>query len=221
MTLSTPLTYFNSEIVFSSFFGTLTGLRLVSNLENTQENNAIQAPLSYTSYPLSVWINRQDYDEFGGMMVATAGVCVMRNLDLGPSSGISMLEFEPSDVILEKERNIIIVASLDEIIALPAGLPTDKASIDSPIQILHQFPRGTEDLEGLEIIDRRVYAVSEGKANSESDIIAFDWTTNNTLVEWNRWRITAPNAVSSENYLVQLYVQPLNNSKAYVFSFVC
>jgi hypothetical protein len=132
-------------------------------------------------------------------IVHTTGSCVKRTPDLGASSGIPYLQFEPSAVIVEKERNIIIVGSLDEIIALPAGLPTDQASIDAPIQLLHQFADGTEDIEALHIVDGSIYALSEGKthptsAAPESDVIALDWTVNNTLIESGRWRIKSPYA---------------------------
>lgn len=93
----------------------------------------------------------------------------------------------------------MIVASLDEIVALPAGLPEDTASIDAPMRILHRFPEGSEDLEALEIINGTIYAISENKKSSkgvvdESDIIAFNWTSDGLLSESNRWRIKASNA---------------------------
>jgi len=144
-------------------------------------------------------INQTGFIAIGSVMVDTAGMCVMRKLNLGPSSGISKLQFEPSDVIVDKERNLILIASLDEIIALPSGLPTDQASVDAPIQILYRFPEGSEDLEGLVNIDGRIYALSENKKDSESGleesaVIAFDWVANNTLIESERWRVSAPNA---------------------------
>jgi hypothetical protein len=139
-------------------------------------------------------------------------MCVRRNLDFGPTSGISVLQFEPSAVIVDEERDLIIIASLDEIVALPAGLPKDENadsdeedsaedSINAPMQILHRFPEGSDDLEALEIINGTIYAISENKKSSsgidQSDIIALDWTSDGLLNESNRWRIKAPNAVST------------------------
>lgn len=120
-----------------------------------------------------------------------------RNLDLGPSSGISVLQFEPSAVLIDEERDLMIIGSLDEIIAIPA-LPKKEASMNAPLQILHQFPVGSEDLEALEMINGTLYAVSENKespkGNEQSDIIALDWTSDGLLNETNRWRLKAPNA---------------------------
>ena len=135
-------------------------------------------------------------------LVENPGVCVQRNLDLGISSGISALQFEPSDIIVDEERNLLIVVSLDNILAVPSGLPTDEATINAPMQVLHKFPDGSEDLEALEIINGTIYAISEGKqdsaGNSQSDIITLDWTSDGLLNETNRWRINAPSGVSDE-----------------------
>jgi len=126
-----------------------------------------------------------------------AGMCVKRSLDYS-SSRISAFQFEPSAVVVDSERDLILIASLDEIIALPAGLPTDNASINAPIRIVHEFKDGTEDLEALEIINGTVYALSEGKKSSnnedQSDVIALEWTSDGLLKETKRWRTKAPNA---------------------------
>merc|ERR1740124_365786 len=125
------------------------------------------------------------------------GVCIRRNLDLGPTSGISALQFEPSGIVVDKERNLIIVASLNEIVAINADLPNSTDPI--PIKILYRFPDGNEDLEGLEIIKGTIYAVSENKGSAtggvdQSDIIEFQWTSDGLLNETLRWRVNAPNA---------------------------
>jgi hypothetical protein len=128
------------------------------------------------------------------------GVCVKRNLGLGKEGGMSTFQFEPSSVKIDKERNLMIVASLHEIVALPAGLPTTDDSINYPIQILYQFPTGSEDLEAIEMFDGTIYVISEGKNGStgkdQSDTIALDWTSNegNILQVTNRWRIDYPSA---------------------------
>merc|ERR1712176_242313 len=99
-----------------------------------------------------IYVNHIQFTYIGKSLVEEPGMCVKRYLDLGPSSGISVFQFEPSAVVLEEERNIILVGSLDEIIALPAGLPTDKDSIYAPIQVLHRFPQGSEDIEALQVV---------------------------------------------------------------------
>lgn len=110
-----------------------------------------------------------------------AGVCVRRNLDYS-SSRVSAFQFEPSAVVVDTERDLILVASLDEIIALPAGLPTDTDSINAPIKLVKEFDDGTEDLEALEIINGTIYALSEAKKSvndkDQSDLIALEWTSD-------------------------------------------
>jgi len=127
-----------------------------------------------------------------------AGVCVQRNLDLGITSGISVLQFEPSAIVVDETRDMLIVASLDHIVALPAGVPTDPAAVSAPFTKLYEFPEGTEDLEALEIVEGNIYAISENKVGAdgsdESDIISFAWTPEGTLNVTNRWRVKVSNA---------------------------
>jgi hypothetical protein len=95
----------------------------------------------------------------------------------------------------------LIVASLDHIVALPAGIPTEPAAITAPFTKLYEFPEGTEDLEALEIVEGNIYAISENKVGAdgsdESDIISFAWTPEGTLNVTNRWRVKVSNAVSN------------------------
>ena len=156
-------------------------------------------------------MNVASYDVPNKQLVETPGVCVKRHLNLGsrninlesPSSGLTALQFEPSAVIIDETRDLMIVASLDEIIALPAGLPNDEASINAEMKILHRFPPGSEDLEALEIIDGKIYAISEKKQNPNgkndfgfSHLIQMEWADDGLLTETNRWLIESPNAVS-------------------------
>jgi len=131
-----------------------------------------------------------------------AGVCVKRNLGLGKNALLSIFTFEPSGVAVVKreEMNLLIIVSFDYIVAIPAGLPADEIAINFPMQMLYQFPSGSEDLEGVTVIDNTIYVVSEGKKNRDGDhqseIIALDWVSSgaNKLEETRRWRVKSPNA---------------------------
>jgi hypothetical protein len=127
------------------------------------------------------------------------GVCVKRNLGLGTNGTFSTLQFEPSSIRIDHERNLMLIASLDDIVAYPSDFPLDDATINAPMQVLHQFPRGSEDLEGMEIINGTIYVISEGKKDSlgkaHSDIIELEWSSSgeNILEVANRWRIDSAN----------------------------
>jgi len=142
-----------------------------------------------------VYIYNTQFAFPNAMLREVEGMCVKRNLDFGLTSGISMYSFEPSAITIDEERDLLIVASLDEIVALPAGLPKDFESINAPMQILHKFEERSEDLEALEIIDGTIYAISEGKTTKngkdQSDLISLDWTSDGHLEETERWRTNA------------------------------
>jgi len=57
----------------------------------------------------------------------------------------------------------MVIASSD--VAFLTYLPTNEASINATIQILHKSPEGSQDLEALENVNRTIYAISENKNN--------------------------------------------------------
>jgi len=159
---------------------------------------AVLATFMITLLCTFIYVYHIQFEYPNKLLVDSPGICSKRYLDLGTSSGISFLQFEPSAVVVDEERDLMIIASLDEIVAIPAKLPEDKGTDNAPMEmkILHRFPEGTEDLEALEIVDNTIYAVSENKKDGkddQSEIIAMDWTSGGLLEETNRWRITAPN----------------------------
>jgi len=104
-----------------------------------------------------------------------------------------MIEFEPSDIIVDEKRGQLLVASLNEIVALPDGIPhTDEAN-NVDVKLLYRFPDGEEDLEALEIIDDEIFAVSE--KNSRSDLITLQRKQkDDTLIPTMRYKIPTPAA---------------------------
>ena len=124
----------------------------------------------------------------GVTMTESAGSCVRRQLP-----GLSVMESQPSGVVVDKKRGLALVPSLNQIIAVPSGLPTSAMS-NSEWEIVGELP-GT-NLEALEIIDNKLYALSEGI--DESEILYLEWAEDGLggrhLEEQQRWKIRTPMA---------------------------
>ena len=120
-------------------------------------------------------------------MTESAKSCVRRQLP-----GLSVMESQPNGVVVDKPRGLALVPSLNQIIAVPSGLPTSENN--SEWQIVGELP-GT-NLEALEIIDNKLYALSEGKDGSE--ILYLEWAEDGRggrhLEEQQRWKIPTPMA---------------------------
>lgn len=80
-----------------------------------------------------------------------------------------MIEFEPSDIVVDEQRGELLVASNNEIVALPDGIPRNQEENDVDVKLLYRFPDGGEDLEALEMIGDKIFAVSE--RNKKSHLI--------------------------------------------------
>lgn len=121
-------------------------------------------------------------------MTESAGSCVRRQLP-----GLSVMESQPSGVVVDKKRGLALVPSLNQIIAVPSGLPTSAMS-NSEWEIVGELP-GT-NLEALEIIDNKLYALSEGI--DESEILYLEWAEDGLggrhLEEQQRYKIRTPMA---------------------------
>ena len=124
----------------------------------------------------------------GVTMTESVGSCVRRQLP-----GLSVMESQPSGVVVDKTRGLALVPSLNQIIAVPSGLPTSEMS-NSEWEIVGELP-GT-NLEALEIIDNKLYALSEGI--DESEILYLEWAEDGLggrhLEEQQRWKIPTPMA---------------------------
>lgn len=151
---------------------------------------------------LNIWVYSLSFPHPNAVLKEEPGICVKRNLGLEKNAKLSTLTFEPSDVAVAKreDMNLLIIVSFDNIVAIPAGLPTDEVAIDSSMQMLYEFPLGSEDLEAVAVIDDIIYVVSEGKKNvdgsDESDVIQLQFLSSgeNKLKETNRWRVKSPYA---------------------------
>jgi hypothetical protein len=109
-------------------------------------------------------------------------VCVKRHL-----GGINLLEFEPSDLELDEKNGLLLVASENEIVAIPDWMSTSTEDAKP----LYRSPNGVvNDFEAIEFIDEVLYAVSEG---TNSIIVEFgEDAEEGKLYETNRWRTATP-----------------------------
>ena len=98
-------------------------------------------------------------------MVHQSGQCVRRGL-----GGVPIMELQPSGIVFDDARGLALVPSLNRILALRGGLPSDEDS-DRPVQVVATLP-GT-NIEALEFVDGNLYALSEEIGYSE--IIALQW----------------------------------------------
>ena len=102
-----------------------------------------------------------------------------------------MIEFEPSDIVVDEQRGELLVASNNEIVALPDGIPHNQEENDVDVKLLYRFPDGGEDLEALELIGDKIFAVSE--RNKKSHLVILQREPNDgTLDPAVRYSIPTP-----------------------------
>ena len=134
---------------------------------------------------LIIWWTNSSFNHPNPALVQQEGVCVKRHL----GGDINLLEFEPSDLTIDKTNDLLLVASPNEIIAIPDGMSTSMEDA----KILYQSESGEEDFEAIEIIDEILYAVSEAsEMNNMSDIVEFGAGPEGRLVQTSRWKTGTP-----------------------------
>ena len=102
-----------------------------------------------------------------------------------------MIEFEPSDIVVDEQRGELLVASNNEIVALPDGIPHNQEENNVDVKLLYRFPDGGEDLEALELIGDKIFAVSERNKKSHLIILQRE-PDNGTLAPTTRYSIPTP-----------------------------
>lgn len=117
--------------------------------------------------------------------------------------GVDLLQFEPSDLTIDEKNGLLLVASVNEIVAIPDGLSTSMEDA----KILYQSPDGEEDFEAIEIIDEVVYAISE-QTSKTSDIVVFGAVAEGRLVPTSRYNTNSPQVegmayIPSSNWFAQ------------------
>ena len=166
---------------------------------STGINISITYHVLFFSCLILYWSNAT-FDPPNPTLVEVPGVCVKRHL----GGDISMIEFEPSDIVVDEQRGELLVASNNEIVALPDGIPHNQEENDVDVKLMYRFPDGGEDLEALELIGDKIFAVSE--RNKKSHIIVLQREPDDgTLAPTTRYSIPTPATegiahVSSSNW---------------------
>jgi hypothetical protein len=97
---------------------------------------------------------------------------------------------------VDEQRKKIIVASLNDIVSIPDGIPFTEEENNVNVTILHRFLGGTEDIEALEIMeDGTILAVSEKEGRDGSEIIELEWDgvdNDDLLKPTARYKISTP-----------------------------
>jgi uncharacterized membrane protein YidH (DUF202 family) len=104
-------------------------------------------------------------------------VCVQHEM-----AGLSRLEYQPSDILVQENDDRLMIASLDTIRA---------HSATGNVETLVEIPGA--DLEALTSKGRAVYAVSE-VSGKKSKLFALVWNTTNQLEVFWQWEIETPKA---------------------------
>ena len=82
-----------------------------------------------------------------------------------PFTGISLLEFQPSDITIDRDRGVSIIASNNQVIAIKLDDDDDKI-----VHVVGGVTNG--DLEGVVLVDDVLFVVSE-----DSKLYAYKWET--------------------------------------------
>ena len=91
------------------------------------------------------------------------GVCVQRNL----GSGHLMIEFAPNGLTVDEEKNELLIASVNEIVAIPDGIPLNSEQ-EGDATVLHNFGGG-EDLVAITLLENGTVLAASEKSSSPSE----------------------------------------------------
>lgn len=140
---------------------------------------------------LIIYTHKAQHPLDGSTMVHTSGTCIRRSLDADPGEsriGFSM-KLQPSGVIVDDTKGLLLVPSNNRIIALKDGLPAEEENAE-PVRVVATL-EGT-DIEALEYVGDFVFALSE--AGKGSEVIALKWENENSdsdnLEELHRWQLS-------------------------------
>lgn len=114
---------------------------------------------------------------------------------LHSNRGISKLEYQPSDVVVDSKRNILLVPSLQRIVAhtLAAALPNRENRVKTLVEI------PDSNIEALTVIDDRVFALSEGPKKTE--LIELAWNGDDELSVSHRWKLSISTQAEGMTYV--------------------
>jgi hypothetical protein len=105
-------------------------------------------------------------------MTASNHECFQHNLNM------SALEFQPSDIIVDRERDLLLIPSVSKITAI------DRASPDGA-KVVARLPGA--DLEAITFAGERVFVVAEDEGSSQ--LMELEWKSVNRLEIAQQWTI--------------------------------
>jgi hypothetical protein len=145
-----------------------------------------------------MWWTNSTFNHPNPSLTFSEGVCVQKYL----GGDINLLQFEPSDLTIDEENGLLLVASLSQIIGIPDGMST--AEVDA--KIVYRAQNQTFDFEAIEMIDGVLFAVSEG--SKASDIVAFGKELDGHLVPTSMYHADTKNTegmayIPNENWLAR------------------
>lgn len=111
------------------------------------------------------------------------------------TSGISKLEYQPSDIAVDSQRNALLVPS-GQLILLYSLLPPSP-NREKTVKTLIEIP--SSDLEGLTVVDDRVFALSEGPKLTE--LIELQWNGDDSLSITSRWELSQSSQAEAIAYV--------------------
>jgi len=125
-------------------------------------------------------------------MTPVSGQCMKRSL-----SGVPVMELQPSGALVDDKEGLLLVPSLNRIVAFGAALPLEGKN-DQQARIVATVPGA--NMEALEQVGNYIYALSEG-TDKRSEIIALEWidssldgnfdgASSRRLQESHRWNIS-------------------------------
>ena len=116
---------------------------------------------------------------------------------LHSNRGISKLEYQPSDIVVDSSRNMLLVPSLQRIVShsLEAPLPNRENRVKTLIEI------PDSNIEGLTVVDDRVFALSEGPKKTE--LIELTWSGDDelSLSVAHRWKLSKTEEAEALTYV--------------------
>jgi uncharacterized membrane protein YidH (DUF202 family) len=132
--------------------------------------------------------------QFGtaSIMTPLSGQCMQRSL-----SGVPVMEMQPSGALVDEKEGLLLVPSLNHIVAFEADLPSEGKD-DQQARIVGTVAGA--NIEALEQVGKYIYALSED-TDKKSEIIALEWVdgvfdsaSSRRLQESHRWKISLPGA---------------------------
>ena len=117
----------------------------------------------------------------GTMDIGSSVVLTARNQECFQHSlNVSTLEYQPSDIVVDTERDLLLIPSMSQITAI------DKKSLSNGgVKVVAEIPGA--DLEAITFADDRVFVVAEEQDSSQ--LIELQWYGENRLAIVQQWTI--------------------------------